>query len=188
MSSKIPKRIVSLFQPDPTLEVRLCQPSLFVQQNQQKILPTWNNPISSIILVLQQSPVPLTTEDPQLESEKEQLRERFLRWAFPRVCQLRDRRFLTDLIDPRSGYPLFSSSGEIRHDDVAAVAAILEWEIAAAGNCRAIVHPQWGTAIYPGIILSTASLSVLQSFLQDPVVGKISDRLSGCTASKRELL
>ncbi|MGB3237821.1 MAG: methylmalonic aciduria and homocystinuria type D protein [Geitlerinemataceae cyanobacterium] len=154
---------------DPTLEIRLCQPSSFVQKHQPQLLPTWEKSIASTILVLQQSSFPLTQENPELDGEKYRLRERFLRWAFPIVCQLRDTHVLTDLIDPRSGYPLFSSPGEIRHDDVAAVAAILGWEIAAAGNCRAIVHPQWGTAVYPGIILSTASLPVLQSVLQDPM-------------------
>lgn len=157
---------MSFSKPDPTLEIRLCQPSPFVQQHQQQLLPTWNEPISSIVLVLQQSRFPLTEENPELDREKDRLREQFLRWAFPRVCQLRDGDCLTDLIDPRSGYPLFSSPGEIRHDDVAVVAAVLGFEIEAVGNCRAIVHPQWETAVYPGIVLSTASLPVLQSFLQ----------------------
>ncbi|HIK33668.1 MAG TPA: methylmalonic aciduria and homocystinuria type D protein [Oscillatoriales cyanobacterium M59_W2019_021] len=154
-----------LSQPNATLEIRLCQPSAFVRQHQSQIFPTWNEPIASIILILQKSRFPLPTDNPELEAEKEQLRERFLRWAFPRVCQLRDRDFLTDLIDPRSGYPLFSNPGEIRHDDVAAVAATLGWEIASVGNCRAIVHPQWRTAVYPATLLSTASLPVLQSVL-----------------------
>jgi Methylmalonic aciduria and homocystinuria type D protein len=153
---------MSFLKLDSTLEIRFCQPSPFVRQHQRQLLPTWNEPIASILLVLQQSRFPLTEKNPELDREKDRLRERFLRWAFPRVCQLRDSHFLTDLIDPRSGYPLFSSAGEICHDDVAAVAAVLGFQIAAAGNCRAIVHPQWGTAVYPGIVLSTASLPVLQ--------------------------
>jgi hypothetical protein len=155
--------------PNLTEEIRICQPSPFVREHQRQLLPTWNKPIASTILVLQKSSFPLTQENSELDGEKDRLRERFLRWAFPLVCQLRDTHVLTDLIDSRSGYPLFSSPGEIRHDDVAAVAAILGWEIAAAGNCRAIVHPQWGTAVYPGIILSTASLPLLKSVLPDSI-------------------
>jgi hypothetical protein len=150
---------------NPALEIRLCPSSPFVQQHQLQILPTWNQPIASTILVLQQSRFPLTDENPELAQEKDRLREQFLRWAFPWVCQLRDRGVLTDLIDPRSGSPLFSSPGKIRHDDVAAVSFGLGFEISAVGNCRAIIHPQWGTAVYPGTILSAALLPFLKSLL-----------------------
>lgn len=152
---------------NPAIEVQLCLPSPFVQEHQGKILPTWNQPIASTILVLQQSQFPLSDENPELDQEKDRLREQFLRWAFPLVCQLRDRDVLTDIIDPRSGYPLFSSPGKIRHDDVAAVSFGLGFNLSEVGNCRAIVHPKWGTAVYPGTILSTALLPMLQSFLED---------------------
>lgn len=172
--------------PNPDVELRFCPPSPFVRQHQQQLFPTWNQPVASTLVVLQKSRFPLTQAHPELELEKERLRERFLRWAFPWVCQVRDRlnpdnredvgspkqsdRILTDLVDPRSGYPLFSRPGEIRHDDVAAASWGLGWEIVAVGECRAMVHPQWGTAVYPATVLSTASPGVLQSFLDtDPV-------------------
>jgi Methylmalonic aciduria and homocystinuria type D protein len=146
-------------------EIWLAAPGQFVREHQRQLLPTWKEPIATTLIMLQKARFSLTEEKQAIELEKEGLREQFLRWAFPLICQLRDRHFVTDLIDPRSGNPLLSSSGEICHDDVAAIAEILGWEIAVAGHCRAIVHPQWGTAVYPGIILSTASLPVLQSFL-----------------------
>jgi hypothetical protein len=93
------------------------RPSPFIAQNLGRVLPDWNLPVLWVVIVLQRSRYELVESTPQVEREKERLREKFMRFGFDVAFHLRDRGFLSNLIDPRTGYPLLSRPGEIPHDD-----------------------------------------------------------------------
>lgn len=78
---------------------------------------------------------------------------------------LRDRGFLTDLIDPRTGYPLLSHPGEIPHDDTAVVKALLGFPV-IHNSCRVLVHPSWGMAVYPSVLITSAFPTMLKPVLK----------------------
>ncbi|HEY9829778.1 MAG TPA: methylmalonic aciduria and homocystinuria type D protein, partial [Stenomitos sp.] len=82
------------------------RPSSFVVQNLERVLPDWNLPVLWVVIVLQQAQYELVEITPEIEQEKERLREKFLRFGFEVAFSLRDRSFLSNLIDPRTGYPL----------------------------------------------------------------------------------
>jgi hypothetical protein len=81
------------------------------------------------------------------------------------VRHLRDRGFLADLIDPRTGYPQLSRPGEIPHDDTAVVKALLGLPV-IHNSCSVLEHPTWGSAVYPGILMSSASPQVIKPVLK----------------------
>lgn len=75
------------------------------------------------------------------------------------------RGYLSDLIDPRTGYPQLSRPGEIPHDDTAVVQALLGFPV-MHNTCSVLEHPSWGSAVYPGILMSSAPPQVIKPALK----------------------
>ncbi|BAY64783.1 MULTISPECIES: methylmalonic aciduria and homocystinuria type D protein [Calothrix] len=138
------------------IQISIHSPSQYICANCERILPDWKQKsVLWVVIVLQQSQYQLDKCTPIIEAEKERLRERFMRFGFDLAFNLRDRHYLTDLIDPRTGYPLLSHPGTVPHDDTAVVKALLHYPI-IKNKCRMLVHPNWGTAVYPSTIISEA--------------------------------
>ncbi len=147
------------------IQIYIDRPSQFMMDNQQKLLPTWDVSIACAIVVLQKSRLPTSDVNPDVNQEKNYLREQFLRFGCDLIFQLRDRNYQSDLFDPRSGYPLISSKGKLTLNDNAVVNALLGFSVTKYNNCSLLNHPQWKTAVYPSTIVSTASLEILESML-----------------------
>ena len=149
-------------------EISVHAPSPFVAVNWQRIIPDWTASAIWVVIVLQRSRVPLTAVNPAVEREKERLRNRLLRFGFCLASVLGDRG-LIEIIDPRTGYPLLSRPGEMTHDDVAVVQALLGYSV-ESGQCSALVHPRWQTAVYPGILFSSASSSDIEFLARNTAI------------------
>ncbi len=147
------------------LQMFVRQPTPFIAQNLERVLPDWNLPIAWVVLVLQEARFPLEDTSSHVEREKDRLREKFMRFGFQVAFDLRDRGWLTDLIDPRTGYPLLSRPGEIRHDDAAVVRTMLDFPV-KTNRCRVLIHPDWGTAIYPATLITSATPDAIGPLLE----------------------
>lgn len=147
------------------VQISIHLPSPFIAQNLERVIPDWNLPVLWVVIVLQQSRYEMVETTPHVEREKERLREKFMRFGCNVAFKLRDRGFLTDLIDPRTGYPLLSHPGQIPHDDIAVVKALLGLPI-IHNSCRILEHHEWGTAVYPSIMISSASPTIIKSILK----------------------
>ncbi len=147
------------------IQIYLDRPSQFLLDNQRQLLPTWNQPITYGILILQKSRLSLTDKTPEVAQEKNYLREQFLRFGSDVIWQLRDRGCLGDLFDPRSGFPIISSQGSLTLNDNALVNALLGFELTPYQNCSLLIHPQWQTSVYPSTIVSGTSRTILESIL-----------------------
>jgi hypothetical protein len=148
-----------------TVQMSIHRPSPFVVQNLERVLPDWNLPVLWVVIVLQQARCELVDITPESEQEKERLREKFLRFGFEVAFSLRDRGFLSNLIDPRTGYPLLSRPGEILHDDTAVVKALLGLPV-IRNRCCVLEHPVWGKAVYPSTLLTSAPPRVIEPILK----------------------
>jgi hypothetical protein len=140
-------------------------PSPFIVQNLERVLPDWNVPVLWVVIVLQQSRYELVERTPEVEREKERFREKFMRFGVDVVFNLCERGFLSNLIDPRTGYPLLSRPGEIPHDDTAVVKALLGFRV-IRNRCRVLEHPTWGKAVYPSTLLTSAPPKVIKPVLK----------------------
>ncbi|MEP0854367.1 MULTISPECIES: methylmalonic aciduria and homocystinuria type D protein [Cyanophyceae] len=147
------------------VQISIHQPSPFMVQNLERVIPDWNLPVLWVVVFLQQARYELVESTSHVEREKERLREKFMRFGLDVAFELRDRGLLTDLIDPRTGYPLLSRIGEIPHDDTATVKALLDFPV-IHNNCRVLEHPIWGMAVYPSILMSSASPKTIKSVLK----------------------
>lgn len=152
---------------DTAVEIYLFPPSQFIIDNQKKLLPTWDKPVTQVILVLQQSRLSLELSSDAVAWEKDRLREQFFRLGCGLIFRLRDRNLLSDLFDPRSGYPFISREGEIALSDAALVEALLRLDVIDYGDCSLITHPRWGSALYPATIVTAASQEAIEPILNE---------------------
>lgn len=144
----------------------VCVPNGFMQTEWVRLLPSWTAPVTSVVIVLQQSPAPLTRRSSAREADKAVLRKRFLQWGSELVHQLQMDGYLADLFDPKTGLPQFSPPGSLTLDDVAVVRSLLHYPVRGCGNCWVVSHPVWGEAVYPATILSSAPVAVVEGTLR----------------------
>lgn len=146
------------------VQISIHYPTSYISANRDRIFPDWRNRSTIwVIVVLQQSLYSLIKSTPAIELEKQRLRQSFMKFGLELAFSLEDltpltlrpEKYHTDAIDPRTGYPILSRPGEMPHDDTATVKALLNYPI-IYNRCRVLVHPDWGTAVYPGIMISTA--------------------------------
>ncbi|MGB3650344.1 MAG: methylmalonic aciduria and homocystinuria type D protein [Rivularia sp. (in: cyanobacteria)] len=148
------------------IQISVHSPTRYICNNCERILPDWKNNLEmSVAIVLQQSQFPLVESSPRIETEKQRLRFIFMKFACDVAFDLRDKNYLADLIDPRTGYPLLSRPGQIPHDDTAVVKALLKYPI-ICNDCRVLIHPKWGTAVYPSILISAAPKIIIAQTIQ----------------------
>ncbi len=167
-SIQLPKisPVLTLFAaPEAALEVYICQPTPFVQDNLEKMLPDWTLPTAWVIIILQKAQFSLCARSNIVEQEKQRLRERFMRFGVEVAFDLKEQGTLADLIDPRSGQPLLSHPGVLNHDDVKVVSTLLGFHT-DPGDCTCIIHPQWGDAVYPSVMLSSADPKKVKAVLE----------------------
>ncbi|MEO3705746.1 methylmalonic aciduria and homocystinuria type D protein [Trichormus azollae] len=144
------------------VQISIHNPSQYICANCEQILPDWKQQqFLWVVVVLQQSKFPLVEITGAIEREKESLREKFMRFGCDVAFNLRGRGYLTDLIDPRTGYPLLSHPGAVPHDDTAVAKALLDYPV-IKNKCCVLVHPQWGTAVYPSVLLSEAPPDMIE--------------------------
>ena len=146
------------------VDVCIAPPHQFVIDRQQELLG-WKVPISYLIVVLQQSAISLNESNSSVIAEKDRLRNEFIRFGSNLVFSLRDLGYVSDLFDPRSGYPL-QARPNITLDDNATVKALLYYPVVKYQQCSLIVHPRWQTHVYPSTIATSATLEVIKTCLR----------------------
>ena len=88
------------------VQISIHSPTRYIRDNCQRILPDWDRKSRmSVVIVLQQSRFPLIESSPQVELEKQRLRAKFMKFACDVAFDLKDKKYPTDQIDPRTGYP-----------------------------------------------------------------------------------
>jgi len=97
----------------------------------------------------------------QAESEKNRLLQSFVQWG-KCVCEyVLKRNQWADCIDPCSGLPLLTTQGSSCYSEVDGMQTLLKYKLQQVGDCSVIVHPRWGTRVYPASLFSTAPLKLL---------------------------
>lgn len=151
------------------MEIYLSPPSEFVTQHLTDLLPEWSGQAVWVILILQQAKIPLNQRNIIVETEKNRLRHQLLKLGSFMVRTLNHQGFCSDLFDPKTGYPVFSGRGNLTHDDVALAKALLNFPTTSE-TCSALIHPNWQTAVYPGVLMTTASPEVCQPILKQKLI------------------
>eukprot|EP00240_Pyramimonas_obovata_P007094 CAMPEP_0118921606 /NCGR_PEP_ID=MMETSP1169-20130426/829_1 /TAXON_ID=36882 /ORGANISM="Pyramimonas obovata, Strain CCMP722" /LENGTH=157 /DNA_ID=CAMNT_0006862357 /DNA_START=194 /DNA_END=667 /DNA_ORIENTATION=+ len=126
-----------------------------------------------IVPTCQNSAVDLVRVGEEVETEKDRLLERFCNWA-KAVCEKLDKKgFWSDYTDPCSGLPMRTRESQTVYGEVDALTTLLGYQTANAGCCKVILHPKWGSSIYPATMFTKAPVQDLQEAIKE-VEGELS--------------
>ncbi|MBD2019644.1 methylmalonic aciduria and homocystinuria type D protein [Leptolyngbya sp. FACHB-36] len=148
------------------MQYSVHSPNEFIATHRPKLLPDWSCPVASVLVVLQSCPCELLQRTQQAEVQKQTLRQRFLSVGYEVATKLERMGYLADVFDPKTGRPLRSRPGPLRLDDVAVVRSCLGYPILDRNGCSVLLHPAWGSAVYPSTIVSSAAPDVLDAVFE----------------------
>ena len=119
----------------------------------------------------QHSAMDLVRWGDEVEKEKDHCLERFAAFGAAVCAELRAAGHWADYIDPCSGLPMLTKGQNSKvYDEVAGMQLLLRFATQNAGCCKVLLHPQWGAAVYPATLFTTAPFEQLQAVLsQYPV-------------------
>eukprot|EP00271_Cylindrocystis_brebissonii_P022042 TRINITY_DN8252_c0_g1_i3.p1 TRINITY_DN8252_c0_g1~~TRINITY_DN8252_c0_g1_i3.p1 ORF type:complete len:183 (-),score=18.03 TRINITY_DN8252_c0_g1_i3:787-1335(-) len=103
-----------------------------------------------------------------VEKEKDHLLEEFVGWARP-ICERLTSEFghFADYLDPCSGLPMIHRDTTTVYSEVEGLATLLGYVSANAGCCKVILHPRWGSAVYPATMFTKAPLETFLRVVAD---------------------
>ena len=101
-----------------------------------------------------------------VEDEKDRLLERFMDFGAEVCKRLAAAGFWADYIDPCSGLPMVHKQTGSPYGEVEALCTLLGYQTANAGCCKVILHPRWGSAVYPSSIFAKAPAEAVQQAVQ----------------------
>eukprot|EP00245_Coleochaete_scutata_P002668 TRINITY_DN13625_c0_g1_i2.p1 TRINITY_DN13625_c0_g1~~TRINITY_DN13625_c0_g1_i2.p1 ORF type:complete len:181 (+),score=38.00 TRINITY_DN13625_c0_g1_i2:110-652(+) len=114
-----------------------------------------------IVPTCQNAEVDLVQVGEVIEKEKDRLLEVFVDWA-KKVCErLMANGYWADYLDPCSGLPMIHRETNTVYGEVDALTTLLGYPVANAGCCKVVLHPRWGSSVYPATMFTKAPLDAL---------------------------
>eukprot|EP01111_Echinosteliopsis_oligospora_P018763 TRINITY_DN8785_c0_g1_i1.p1 TRINITY_DN8785_c0_g1~~TRINITY_DN8785_c0_g1_i1.p1 ORF type:complete len:210 (+),score=39.46 TRINITY_DN8785_c0_g1_i1:44-673(+) len=153
-------------------ELKLIFPDLSMDLIKQMIaIPTF-----------QPSSVDLVGIGENIEMEKNRLLDNFMKWAEKVVEELKKQGYWADIIDPCTGMPVYSRRGPAIHDDVMSSMRLLRYDVHSVGCCKVILHPTWGSSVYPSFVFAIAPVYAIKCILSN-ISGSSKLPISSCTTA-----
>ncbi|MEA5533993.1 hypothetical protein [Crocosphaera sp. XPORK-15E] len=149
------------------VEIYVRSSTHFIINHYSKLLPDWDFYPETVVIILLESAIPLNTVNRDVIKEKKRLRNEFLEWANIIKFHCKKQKWLTEIIDPQDGMPIYSSQGKMGFDVVAVVHELLRFDVNdTKDGCKMLHHPIKKTAIYPSLLLSDAKVKDMNYLLQ----------------------
>jgi len=139
------------------IEVSCVVATKVVLRELSQIFPEEKN-LEDVIVVptCQKSAMELVNWGDDSDVEKDRLLEVFVGFA-KEVCDtLIAEGFWADYVDPCSGLPSIAKNTPTVYDEVASMQTLLKYNVQDAGPCKILLHPKWGSAVYPATLFTNA--------------------------------
>jgi hypothetical protein len=110
----------------------------------------------------QRAGVDLVATGEAVDDEKDRLLERFVAWAVAVCGRLSSAGYWCDYIDPCSGLPMMHKESQTPYSEVEGAALLLGYRTSNAGCCKVVLHPKWGTSVYPATLFARAPAAAVE--------------------------
>lgn len=101
-----------------------------------------------------------------VEDEKDFRLERFAEMG-ERICTALEKQgFWSDYIDPCSGLPMHGDNNNNIYSECDGFEILLGYRTQKCGPCKMLLHPSWGSAVYPATLFAIAPAPVLCALLE----------------------
>ncbi|OQR94772.1 hypothetical protein ACHHYP_00918 [Achlya hypogyna] len=117
------------------------------------------------VVTCQRACVDLAQFGEEADKEKDRLLENFAKWAQEVATAIIDAGHWADFIDPCSGLPMLAMNSSKVYSEVDGVEVLLHYSCLSAGMCKILLHPEWGAAVYPASLFTTAPFEVVDGIL-----------------------
>ncbi|CAK4558821.1 unnamed protein product [Aphanomyces euteiches] len=112
------------------------------------------------VVTCQHACVDLAQFGEEADKEKDRLLENFVKWAHELSAAIIAAGHWADFIDPCSGLPMLALNSNKVYSEVDGVEVLLRYSCLSAGMCKILIHPEWGAAVYPASLFTTAPYDV----------------------------
>jgi hypothetical protein len=109
-----------------------------------------------IVPTCQKTAVDIIKTGERVDEEKDLCLERFLKFAEIATNVLREKNFWCDYIDPCSGLSMIHRDSQRVYGEVDALVTLLNYECTNVGCCKIVMHPKWGSSVYPASLFAIA--------------------------------
>ena len=96
-----------------------------------------------------------------VDTEKDFCLERFMTFAKKVTDRLIAAGHWADYIDPCSGLSMVNKDSQQIYGEVDALVTLLNYQTTNSGCCKVVLHPTWGSAVYPASIFTKAPPAAL---------------------------
>jgi len=96
-----------------------------------------------------------------VDEEKDFCLERFLSFAKKVTDRLIADGHWSDYVDPCSGLAMVNKASQSIYGEVDALVTLPNYQTTNSGCCKVVLHPQWGSAVYPATIFTKAPKDAL---------------------------
>lgn len=125
------------------------------------IFPNIESPTELVaVLTAQKSNFELVEWGDEVAKEKDELLERFVGWSSKICKELSSKGYWADYIDPCSGLPANTEGNKI-YGEVDGFQALLGYSTQNANCCKILLHPKWGSAVYPATMFTNAPADIV---------------------------
>lgn len=148
------------------MEIYIKPPTKFILSNWQQLLPQWTTIPQTVILILLPAKYCLDDSTILIESEKNRLLTEFFNLARSIQDLCNQQQILSEIISPKDGFPFNSTKGNFTFDLVAIIHESLGFKFQKTSHgCKIVHHPNWGQAMYPGMMVSLGSRETISQIL-----------------------
>ncbi|KAJ1856879.1 hypothetical protein GGH12_000116 [Coemansia sp. RSA 1822] len=137
-------------------ELELVFPDVVGRKEELIVIPTFQRTQTSMVSYAVET-----------QTEKDAKLHQFYRWSGEFVSRLRKHGYWADVTDPMSGMALFTTCGPSLYPDVEGAEVLLRYAPLNLGMCFVLLHPQWGTHVYPATAFTLAPASIVQQTLDE---------------------
>jgi len=116
---------------------------------------------------LQQSTQDLVNWGDEVELEKDRCLNVFSSFARTVCERLIAAGHWADYIDPCSGLPMIERESNSVFSEVECMQVLLHYRVLNAGMCKVLLHPTWGSSVYPATLFTQAPYSELATILEE---------------------
>ena len=109
----------------------------------------------------QRTKMDLVQTGESVDTEKDFCLERFMTFAKNVTDRLIAAGHWADYIDPCSGLSMVNKDSQQIYGEVDALVTLLNYQTTNSGCCKVVLHPTWGSAVYPASIFTKAPPAAL---------------------------
>lgn len=120
-----------------------------------------------VVPTCQQADYDLVRTGEKIDVEKDRLLERFMEWSRCVCGRLAEAGHWCDYIDPCSGLPMIQQGTNNVYPEVEGLSLLLGYKTQNAGCCKIVLHPRWGSAVYPATLFAKAPLAELLAAINE---------------------